>query len=260
MGIVYTKARVSPLKRESIPKLELQAAAMLANLLQYVAKLNIPTVRVHPWTDSKIVLGWLKKMPYSLNTFVAHRVELIQELLSDFFWRHINSQSNPADLTNRSVSAERLTTFDLWWHGPPWLRLAGSEWPSSEVGTLLRSLQRWSHSSLLSLLINLGICLFAIRQLWFESSLGSGGSLLTANTPPTESSQILLLRRSLLTPRYSYYNISQLATYPKVFRLLKKKKPLPRHHSLAGMVVYTDNTLIRQLEEFGSNLLCLPVN
>ncbi len=48
-ALVYDKSRVCPLKSKTIPQLELQAAAMLADLIHYVAStLKISLQNVHP--------------------------------------------------------------------------------------------------------------------------------------------------------------------------------------------------------------------
>ena len=54
--LVVSKTKVSPIKRLSIPRLELCGAHVLANLLYHVKKaLNVPTSSVFAWTDSSIV-------------------------------------------------------------------------------------------------------------------------------------------------------------------------------------------------------------
>ena len=139
--LVYAKARVCPLKSKTIPQLELQAAALLAKLIQYVATtLKIPLHDSQLWTDSEIVIHWLRRMPCSLDAFVSHRVALIQDTLPDSPWRHVASSDNPADLASRSSTALNLTESSLWWHGPLWLSLPDTQWPTSGVGSPPREL------------------------------------------------------------------------------------------------------------------------
>ena len=55
--LVTSKTKVSPIKRLSIPRLELCGAHVLAYLLQYVKEvLELPMSDVFAWTDSTIVL------------------------------------------------------------------------------------------------------------------------------------------------------------------------------------------------------------
>ncbi len=78
---IMAKARVSPLKVTTVPKLELQAAALLTQLLVYTANtLDIPLHMVHPWTDSTIVLGWLKKMPHGMLSTRLQQAVLLNSI------------------------------------------------------------------------------------------------------------------------------------------------------------------------------------
>ena len=76
ISLVLSKARVAPLKVLTTPRAELVVAYLLSKLLTYVSKLlDIPTY--FAWTGSTIVLCWLRKLPSTLMTFVAHRVSAI---------------------------------------------------------------------------------------------------------------------------------------------------------------------------------------
>ena len=83
------------------------------------------------WTNSTIVLHWIKKLPCTLRTFVANCVASIQETTSDCFWCHLPSvyNPNPADIASRGYIADELTKSKLWWEGPLWLKKAERFWP-----------------------------------------------------------------------------------------------------------------------------------
>ena len=56
ISLVTSKTKVSPIKRLSIPRLELCGANLLADILNHVSKvLGIPIDHIHAWTDSTIV-------------------------------------------------------------------------------------------------------------------------------------------------------------------------------------------------------------
>ena len=78
-------------------------------MLVYSARIfNIPLSKVQPWTDSNIVIGWLRMMPHAITeVFVRNRVAAIQEALPDIFWRHVPSSSNTADLASLSCNVSR---------------------------------------------------------------------------------------------------------------------------------------------------------
>ncbi len=77
--LLCSKARVCPLKKRTIPELELEAAKLLAKLLHHVANvLNVSLNDAYLWTDSSIVLAWLTQPLAKLKTFVCNRVALLE--------------------------------------------------------------------------------------------------------------------------------------------------------------------------------------
>ncbi len=117
-NIVIAKSRVAPVKPVTIPRLELTAAVLLARLLATVASdLSIPMDNCYAWTDSSIVLSWLRHAPETLKTYEANRVTTILEILSRGQWRHVRGEENPADLPSRGTSTSELIKSELWWHG-----------------------------------------------------------------------------------------------------------------------------------------------
>ncbi|GFU02040.1 integrase catalytic domain-containing protein [Trichonephila clavipes] len=68
-----------------------------------------------------IVLDWIKKPLAQLKTFVRNRVSIIQELTESDFWKHVNSENNPADIFSRGISPNKIQHWELWFLGPPFL-------------------------------------------------------------------------------------------------------------------------------------------
>ncbi|GFW33603.1 uncharacterized protein TNCV_2211351 [Trichonephila clavipes] len=103
--LITSKSRVAPIKSLTIPRLELCAAVLLAKLVKrVVAALQLDTAELYLWSDSMIVLAWLRKEPMDVKTFVQNRVAKIQELYPNQLWRHVPSDQNPADSLPRSRS------------------------------------------------------------------------------------------------------------------------------------------------------------
>ena len=58
---VVSKASVAPIKTTTIPKLELEAAAMGAELASFVgSEMTAHFDKIQFWTDSMVTLGWIK--------------------------------------------------------------------------------------------------------------------------------------------------------------------------------------------------------
>ncbi|XP_062553481.1 uncharacterized protein LOC134218477 [Armigeres subalbatus] len=116
VNLVASKSRVAPLKSMTIPRLELCAAKLLADLTtKAIASMQIQFDNVTLWCDSSIVLCWLKKSPSALNQFVSNRVASIVELTRCYHWNYIRSESNPADVISRGALPIDLLSNELWW-------------------------------------------------------------------------------------------------------------------------------------------------
>jgi len=102
---------VAPLAKQTLPRLELCAAVLRAELAERIKKdLRIRIDEVQYWTDSIIVLAWINTTASSFHTFVANRIARIHELSNPEQWVLVASEDNPADLAPRGCSATQLNS------------------------------------------------------------------------------------------------------------------------------------------------------
>ncbi len=101
MSLITSKTRVGPVNRISIPRMELKAAQLLAELMITTAgDMDIPLEGLHAWSDSACVLGWLKQEPKAYRVFVSNRIAKIVQLIDANRWRYVQSEENPADMAS----------------------------------------------------------------------------------------------------------------------------------------------------------------
>lgn len=80
--LVCAKTRIAPIKRLSIPRLELTAALLLARLvITTIRAMDLPDAQVMCWTDSSVTLTWINAHPGRWKDFVHNRVSVIHDLL-----------------------------------------------------------------------------------------------------------------------------------------------------------------------------------
>lgn len=106
-----------------LPRLELCGAVLLALLTKKVTQaLDVPINDIYYWSDSTIILSWIKNEPNKWKTFVANRVAEIQRTTNKASWYHVKSEDNPADPLSRGISPDKLESTNIWWTGPKFLQ------------------------------------------------------------------------------------------------------------------------------------------
>ncbi|XP_033096691.1 uncharacterized protein LOC117100962 [Anneissia japonica] len=79
------------------------------------------------WSDSMIVLNYIRNEDRRFKTFVANRIAKIRSVSKPEQWRHVGSKDNPAD------EGSRGTYFmSRWLNGPEFLIKDPSHWPTSK--------------------------------------------------------------------------------------------------------------------------------
>ena len=129
-SLIMGKARVAPLKMVTIPRLELTAAVVSVRVSDMPRQeLQYERVEEIFWTDSKVVLGYIKNDSKRFHVFVANRVQQIRDQTSPSQWRRVDTKCNPADDASRGITAKELVESSRWISGPEFLWMPEDQWP-----------------------------------------------------------------------------------------------------------------------------------
>ncbi|XP_063411654.1 uncharacterized protein LOC134694569 [Mytilus trossulus] len=126
--LLFSKTRLVPNKKITLPRLELLAVVIGVRCIDFVKKqLKLPICETILWTDSQCVLHWIgSKKP--LATFVDNRIKEIRQQ-QDIQFQYVYMKENPADIASRGTTVSLLKENSQWWHGPSWLTKHRTEWP-----------------------------------------------------------------------------------------------------------------------------------
>ena len=118
--IVASKSKVTPIKKTSIPRLELLACVLLSELMGNVCKVLKDTVvvdKIRYWSDSEVALAWIKGGE-KWSPWVQSRVKKVKKKSAPDHWDYVHTSINPADIGTRESSAMKIDTDERWWYGP----------------------------------------------------------------------------------------------------------------------------------------------
>ncbi|KAK3506465.1 hypothetical protein QTP70_000933 [Hemibagrus guttatus] len=136
-GFVLGKAKLAPQAAHTIPRLELGAAVLAAELAETIInELDFSLDAVEFYTDSRVVLGYIYNQTRCFYVYVANRVQRIRKVSSPTQWHYVSTKHNPADHATRSVSAALLSTT-TWLTGPTFLLQVHQNLPLEEEFDLI---------------------------------------------------------------------------------------------------------------------------
>lgn len=134
--LLMAKAKVTPIKPVTIPRLELTAVLLAARLSVYIHEAYADVLKIENtflWSDSQITLYWLSSRKV-LPVYIQNRKDEVKSLIPNVPVRYVNSGDNPSDLVTRGLTAKTLQQSTLWWGGPSWLPHQ-SLWPADIEGS-----------------------------------------------------------------------------------------------------------------------------
>ena len=132
-GLLKTSLKFA---QSTIPRLELMAALIASRLARTIyEEFKVKPETVKFWSDSKIVLHWLRSDSTCLKAFVGVRIAEIQSNWGQTNWRYVPTHQNPADDLSRGLPTEHLG--GRWMEGPSFLRRPKEEWPIESVQSVV---------------------------------------------------------------------------------------------------------------------------
>ena len=123
-SFVCAKSRVAPVKKLTLPRLELMAALIASRLATFVKdSLRLSQANIFAYTDSTITLSWIKGDAMKYKTFICNRIVEIQQNIPKECWFHCPGAENPADFASRgTLGAELMNKREFWLYGPQFLK------------------------------------------------------------------------------------------------------------------------------------------
>ena len=122
VNFVCSKSRVAPIKVQTIPRLELCASLLLAQVVKKaVCAMEIKFHKIYFWTDSEITLHRIKSTSGRFEVFVSNRITKIHEFCSPADWYYVPTSQNPSDLVSRGLMPQEFAASKIWWTGPSFL-------------------------------------------------------------------------------------------------------------------------------------------
>jgi hypothetical protein len=136
VSFVMSKAKVAPIKIKTkteiseMPRLELLAALIAARLAKTILDSHKDfKIETFFWSDSEIVLNWLKNDNIKLPKFAVSPVEEILELTRQENWNYIESKNNVADIATKFKRFNFADINSMWFQGPIFLKMPQQHWP-----------------------------------------------------------------------------------------------------------------------------------
>ena len=135
--LLFAKSRVIPGKADesrhhnSIPRFELTGCRVVADFLEdFLRECGENYEEIYLWTDSQCSLKQIQDRQLRQETFVANRLSIIRAKTRISDWHYVDTKNNPADIVSRGLKADDDTNWDIFHHGPMFLRRPDWEAPT----------------------------------------------------------------------------------------------------------------------------------
>ena len=245
ISFVASKTRVAPLKKMTIPRMELTAALLGAELAKKITtEYKIDFHEKVLWTDSTNVWWWIHSQSKDHQLFVANRLGVIDDLTTPKEWRWVSGLNNPADEGTRGTAKIDLSPKSRWLNGPDYLKGPPGTWPSKipqEPSVEQRGLLEYKPVAVLALqvvpasIVNMArfsqhrrvVRVMAYVMKFIERCRRATDNCVLSGSDIARA-EIILIRES------------QRRCFGKEIGIMRGKKDLPKDSRLVGLNVYLD--------------------
>ncbi|XP_015122549.1 uncharacterized protein LOC107044981 [Diachasma alloeum] len=225
--MVCAKTKVAPIKRMTIPRLELTAALLLTQLVASTQRmLQLDHAETHLWSDSAVTLAWIRSHTSRWKDFVHNRVVKIQETPEC----HLETRpewinQDPEEWPQSTIDAPAMDIPKVAKEAKP----ARARSVAPKVNELAELLTRYSSMArLLAVTATINRAIDRFRRL---------------PTPPGP----ILSTRELNEARLFWVKITQNQYFVSALRVLQRNQQLPRGHQLAKLTPTLDELNIMRL-------------
>ena len=135
--LLMGKSRVAPLKYVSMPKMELTGATLSVKILTLLTRELTDyfesDVKETFWTDSQVVLGYIRNNLKRFKVFVANGVRKIRDHSDVSQWKYVKTSENPADFALRGLEVKQQDKVKKWFQGPEFLWTDKTIWSDANI-------------------------------------------------------------------------------------------------------------------------------
>ena len=134
INFIMGKAKVAPIRQQSISKLEMAAADIGVRVAFFIKQqLDVTISEMTFWSDSPTTLQWIYNSKERQKKYVANRVAKILETTSTSDWRHAPGVLNPAEDGTRGSKLNEFKPECCWINGPLFLKQDPTNWPPTKL-------------------------------------------------------------------------------------------------------------------------------
>lgn len=232
-----------PMKRLSVPRMELQAAVLGVRLMQTVRQEHHIEIKICIlWSDLSTIIKWIRSTNRRYKQFVAHRVNEILNVTTPENWRWVPTQHNPADEATRLRHDIDMSSDSRCYTGPEFLRDDPKYWPKDLIYRENETHDEEEVSGLVfvvtpSTFVDIGRFSSYMKLkrtmawilLFVKCCRGQSSRKSVLSLSDVQESETVLLRTA------------QEQSYPEEIRRIEKNEQLPKGSPSRNLIPYKDD-------------------